>query len=77
MVAWYEGSRLQGLILRHTGSTDSLDRWFGDCARPANDSTLDRFRKALQMMRLQADSEVLRGSIARPVYSHDLIFSWS
>jgi hypothetical protein len=40
-------------------------------------SFLSLFRKALQMMRLQADSEVLRGSIARPVYSHDLIFSWS
>jgi len=42
LVAWSEGSRLKGLILRHTGSTDSLDHWFGDSARPANDSTLDR-----------------------------------
>ena len=46
LALWSPGMKaldLKGLILllRHTGSTDSLDRWFGDCARPANASTLD------------------------------------
>ena len=50
LALWSPGMKaldLKGLILllRHTGSTDSLDRldrWFRDCACPANDCTLDR-----------------------------------